>query len=258
MSIKILLPVIVSALALASCEKVIDVDLNSADPKTVIEANLPEGSHIFQVRVYQTKGYFSDAPTVYFNNAAVTLSDDTGETIHLESTGEGRYEAPVEAVAGHTYTLRVVNNGETFTASSTLRLVTPLKQLSYKEISLPGEANDKAVYLHFDDQPGIRNYYRVVVSVNDSLERTLTYFDDKYIDGNAVKWGLDNLYAPGDRLDVELRSIDQAAYLFYSTLAPILSGYTDTAPGNPESNWEGGALGYFVAYSSSKVNGVVE
>ena len=123
MSVKsISLPIVIALLGtlFASCEKVIDVDLNSADPKTVIEANLAEGEHVFQVLVYQTKDYFSDEPTVFFNNAAVTLTDDSGEYISLEPVGNGRYEAPVNAVAGKTYTLQVTHDGETFTASSIL------------------------------------------------------------------------------------------------------------------------------------------
>lgn len=260
MSVKsISLPITIAALGLllSSCEKVIDVDLNSADPKTVIEANLQEGEHLFSVRVYQTKDYFSDEPTAYFDHAVVTLSDGSGEDVKLVAAGEGRYEAPVIAVAGKTYTLQVFNNGETFTASSTLPKVTELKQLSYKEIDLPGEENNLEVYMQFEDRAGERNYYRVLVAANDTLEQDLQYFNDKYTDGNDVKWSLNNLYHPGDHLNVELRSIDEAAYEYYHTLAPILSGNTDTAPGNPITNWQGGALGYFIAYSSSRIEGVV-
>ncbi len=245
-------------LLVSSCEKVIDVDLNSADPKTVIEANLQEGDHLFQVRVYQTKGYFSDAPTVYFDDAAVTLSDGSGETIALTPAGSGRYLAEVQAVAGKTYTLQVLHDGETFTATSMLPQVTDLQHLSFKEISLPGEGNNREVYLQFDDRTDEHNFYRVLVTANDSLEQDLQYFDDKYFDGNNVKWALNNLYEPGDQLEVELRSIDEAAYNFYYTLAPILSGNVDTAPGNPTTNWQGGALGYFIAYSSSRMGLVVE
>ena len=261
MSVKsISLPAIIALLGIlfASCEKVIDVDLNSADPRTVIEANLVEGEHVFQVLVYQTKDYFSDEPTVWFNNATVTLTDDSGEYISLELVGNGRYEAPVNAVAGKTYTLQVIHDGETFTATSMLTRAVELKQLSYKSIDLPGEENNEEVYMHFDDPAGEHNYYRVIVIANDTLEQDLQYFNDKYIDGNDVEWALINLYDKGVRLDVELRSIDAAAYKYYNTLSPILSGNTDTAPGNPISNWQGGALGYFIAYSSSKMSGVVQ
>ncbi|MCB0535714.1 MAG: DUF4249 family protein, partial [Saprospiraceae bacterium] len=60
MTIKSIKSLLIAALALAcaSCEKVIDVDLNSAAPRTVIEANLKEGDQQFQVLVYQTKDYF--------------------------------------------------------------------------------------------------------------------------------------------------------------------------------------------------------
>ena len=261
MSVKsISLPITIAVLGLliASCEKVIDVDLNSADPKTVIEANLQEGEHLFSVRVYQTKDYFSDEPTTYFDHAVVTLSDGSGETVTLVAAGEGLYDAPVIAEAGKTYTLQVIHAGETFTASSTLPKVTELKQLSFKEIDLPGEENNLEVYVHFDDRAGERNFYRILVAVNDSLEQDLQYFNDKYTDGNDVKWSLNNLYQKGDYLNVELRSTDEAAYEYYNTLAPILSGDTGTAPGNPISNWQGGALGYFIAYSSSSIEGVVK
>ncbi len=260
MTIKFIKSLLFAALALAcaSCEKVIDVDLNSAAPRTVIEANLKEGDQQFQVLVYQTKDYFSNTPAVYFDDATVTLSDDSGESIALLAAGAGRYIAPVTGVAGKTYTLQVTRNGESFTATSTMPAQTVLNKLSSKELDLPGEENHREVYLHFDDVPGEHNFYRVLVTANDTLELDLQYFDDKYFDGNAVKWSLNELYDSGDQLSVELRSIDQAAYQFYNTLAPILSGNEDTAPGNPTGNWQGGALGYFIAYSASALDGVVE
>ncbi|MCB9354009.1 MAG: DUF4249 domain-containing protein [Lewinellaceae bacterium] len=247
----------IAGLLFTSCEKIIDVDLNSADPKTVIEANLREGDHLFQVHVYQTKDYFSNDPTVYFDDASVRLSDDSGESTDLIPVGNGTYEVQMIAVAGKTYTLQVTRNGETFTASSTLPEVTTIKQITYKEVELPGEDDNQEVYLRFDDRAGEHNYYRILVTANDTLDYQLQYFDDKYFDGNDVQWSLNDFYSQGDRLNVELRSIDAAAYKYYLTLAPILTGNDDTAPGNPIGNWQGGALGYFIAYSSSRIDGVV-
>ncbi|MBK8192169.1 MAG: DUF4249 domain-containing protein [Lewinellaceae bacterium] len=217
----------VLGLLFASCEKVIDVDLNSADPKTVIEANLQEGEHLFEVRVYQTKGYFSDMPTVFFDDATVMLTDDSGNLSACPAIGAGRYAAQVNAVAGKTYTLQVVHAGETFTASSELPERTEIEHLSYREINLPGEdEKTQEVFLHFTDRADEHNFYRIMVSSNDSLEQELQYFDDKYINGNQTKWDLFNLYKKGDQLQIELRSIDEAAFDFYKTLAPIFSEMT--------------------------------
>ena len=249
---------ILAAFLLGACEKVVQIDLNSSVPKTVIEASLQEGEHLFTVRVYQTKSYFSNKETVRFDDAEVSLYSESGETISLNSAGNGLYTAIVDAQAGKTYTLQVLHDGKSFIASSFLPEPVILNQVSSKELSLPGEENSREVYVEFDDKPGLANYHRIIVSSNDSLEHDLQYFDDKYTDGNRVKWALLNLYEPGDQLSVELRSIDAAAYEYYFTLAPVLEGNSNTAPGNPISNWEGGALGYFIAYSSSVANAVVE
>ena len=63
-----------SILFFSSCQKVINVDLNAADPQYVIEANLYEGSHDFKVRITKTTSYFSSGGTIpVVNNASVTL-----------------------------------------------------------------------------------------------------------------------------------------------------------------------------------------
>jgi hypothetical protein len=48
----------------------------------------------------------------------------------------------------------------------------------------------------------------------------------------------------GDTIFVEVQYIDEGAYHFFSTLAMM-----GMSRANPDSNIEGGALGYFGAYS---------
>ncbi len=59
-------------------------------------------------------------------------------------------------------------------------------------------------------------------------------------------------YELNDHVDVELISMSHAMFDYFTTLALLVDGSGSPAPTNPTSNWSGGALGYFGAFSVSK------
>ncbi len=78
--------------ALISCQKEIDVDLNDADPKVVIEANYIGTDSLVRVRVTQTSSYFDSNPSPVIDNAEVSIIDQSGTPMDIPSTGNGYYE----------------------------------------------------------------------------------------------------------------------------------------------------------------------
>jgi len=76
---------ILSALSLASCTKVIDVDLNTADPKYVIEGFVTKGEMVHQVKITRTLNFDENIAFPTVDNAIVVISDDAGnsETLTL-------------------------------------------------------------------------------------------------------------------------------------------------------------------------------
>ena len=77
--------------------------------------------------------------------------------------------------------------------------------------------------------------------------------DDRFTDGNPISRPLflDPLFQLSDTIGMELRSIDEVVYDYYTELLTIAGSQASAAPANPESNWNNDALGYFSAYSNS-------
>jgi hypothetical protein len=104
----------------------------------------------------------------------------------------------------------------------------------------------------------------VVVTKNGVLNTDaadLTILEDKSFDGKNANFPIQSdLYNEGDSLSVELRSIDEAAWNYYNTISSLVGagmGGSSAAPANPVTNWSNNALGYFIAYSSSTIKGVI-
>ena len=247
-----------------SCQKVINVDLNAANPQYVIEANLYEGTHTFTVRVTQTTSYFqggSNIPTV--DNASITISDGINPPQTLLATGNGTYELMnYTAFNQLTYQLKVNVDGKTFEASSYLPVSPVMDSLTYEiYVSQFGGGGKEDRYLstaHFQDSVGVANYYRLLVTKNGKFENgpfDLFMFDDQVRDGRYFDLPVFTAFAEkDDHLDVEILSMDAHVYDYFVTLGDILTGDANNsaAPANPNSNFTNGALGYFGAFSSMK------
>jgi len=118
------------------------------------------------------------------------------------------------------------------------------------------------VVASFKDPSGLGNNYRFLLAINQQLSRRLNVINDKYYNGNAVRYTVfrdDKAYIKkGDSLMVEMRNLDKANYDYFNTLNDVINSDRSAAPANPVSNITGGALGYFCAYSSTKMSLVVK
>jgi hypothetical protein len=244
-------------MVLTSCEKVIDVDLNSANPQYVIEGELFAGDHPFTVHVAKTTDYYGKAPQEQVNDAVVLLKSSTGDSLVVPATGNGLYQLPsFIATAGTTYQLQVTAGGNTYTASSTLPQAVLIDSTKYEYED--GGFGDPGyeVTAYFNDPGDRSNYYRMLVTVNDTFlneAEDLAVFNDKFNNGNLVKADYRKRFRLGDQIKIELRSIDKGVHDYFTSLEQILRNQNGPAPANPLSNFDGGVLGYFGAYSNSKV-----
>ena len=99
------------------------------------------------------------------------------------------------------------------------------------------------------------HYFRIKLTLNGELFQDIFLVDDWYDGGDNVDYDFSNyLFEKNDTMKVELLSIDKAVYDYFSTLnAVLLSVNTgplfSSIPDNPLTNFTGGALGYFGAYS---------
>lgn len=246
----------------SSCQKVIKVDLNDANPQYVIEARMHEGTNNVVVVVSKTSSYFSGSDSMPpVNNATVTLSDGIHPTQTAALTFDGVYEIPnYTAVANQSYRLTVTVDGKVFTSDAYMPVSPVFDSLDYVKFSGgfgPPGIDPYLVTAHFKDSIGIRNYYRILVTKNGELQNQpfdLYLLDDQVRDGLYFDVPVFTAFCDvNDSMDIQMLSMDEHVYDYFLTLGDILTGDVNNsaAPANPNTNIRGGALGYFAAYSST-------
>ncbi|MFW5773387.1 MAG: DUF4249 domain-containing protein [Tangfeifania sp.] len=251
--------------SLFGCEKVIDVDLNEANPEVVIEGNLSYEEGALKVKVSKTTSYFESGSGEKVNNAGVFLEHHTGQLIEINETAPGIYrEDRLLIQPGNLYKLRVDVGGEVYTAESFLHEPVKIDSLSYTHYTGNNFFDGGyRVKLYFADPTGETNYYRSKVSKNGKLENEvsdLIVFDDSALDGKIIEVTLRGQpFNAGDTAKVQLISLDKHAYEYLSTLRDLANTNPGSpAPANPISNFSNGALGYFSAWSHDSKDILIE
>jgi len=256
----LLLPVLF--ILFTSCEKVVNVNLNNAQPQYVIEGEVYEGNDTVEVHVAKTTDYYGFAPQTQIDNATVTLSDNTGNSFSIPFKAAGRYELPgFNGIAGRQYSLKVTIDGKEFTATATMPEPVNIDSVSkeYKEKDFRKAGYEVAARL--TDPAATSNYYRLVYTINDTLKNApddLYLFNDKFNNGKPIKADLFRRFETGDKIEFELQGMDEHVFDFFTSLNDALNNQNGPAPANPNTNIKGGALGYFGAFTSSKQGIVIQ
>lgn len=242
-----------------SCEEVINVDLNSADPKIVIEGTVTDQPGPYTVTITKTTDYYNPGSYPTVSGARVSIADDLGFSEQLHETTAGIYQTVnLQGTSGRTYTLTVIAEGKTYRAVSFMPQPTEIDSLFYKKVEEGIRPKDKDGYnlvIRFTDQPGVEDFKRIKIFRNSKLQDGYFLYNGRLSDGNVIEY--DRIHADfelNDFVFVELLSIDKATYEYYSTMsnATASSGGSKIQtkiPANPNSNLSGNALGYFGAFT---------
>lgn len=251
------LPIILFAFAIAGCEKIIDLKTNKLQDKYVIEANLSDEPGDCQVTI--TKAINLNDPNLFYgvSNATVTISDGTQPPVELIETTPGMYlSGNINAVSGHTYYLKIETpDGKTFTSSCTVPEKVLFDTMFVADFSVFGTTR-KFANIIFKDPPGKGNNYRFLQFKNEVQNSNIFILNDEYSDGRTVNTFLAYFDESdvqrldiGDTVFVEMQCISPPIYEFFNSLNQSSTGGTEVvAPGNPVTNIEGGATGYFNAF----------
>ena len=266
--IYLFLPILLFCIA---CEKEIQIDLNSAAPRIVIEGEISDSIDGARVRLTKTVNFSSLSVYPPISGATVTISDNVGNIFSLlEKVDEkGVYELPtVKGVGGRVYTLQVVAEGKIYTSTCAMPLKVPLDGLRPipNTVALQTSNSTDTTYLirHvFQDPKGVANSYRAIQTWNGRRDNQIFVQNDNNIDGLVNQrpiFNRDFEIKKGDTVSVELQSISTAIYdYFYSLDESSGNGPGGgTTPTNPVSNLKGGALGYFSAYAVDRKEVIVK
>jgi Domain of unknown function (DUF4249) len=249
----------------SSCQKVINIDLNSSSPQYVIEGNIYDHASPYTVKISRSVNYDQDNMFPAVSGAIVVVRDTTAAiTDTLTETAPGTYQtnnASLVGTSGHTYSLFVQASGNIFTAVSTMPVRIPMDSM-YDTHSLFGR--NYSIVPVYKEPITKGNYFHFIEYINDTENKAIYVRNDNLIaGGQTVQLPLQGGGANGkavqlgDNVLLYMECIDSAMYQYYFTLTQTTNQNSAT-PSNPQSNIKGGALGYFSAQTSQSRSIVVQ
>ena len=203
------------------CSKVIDVKLNTAAPKLVIDAsidwekNTPGNEQ--KIIISTTTGYYNEEfPSV--SGAVVSVANSAGTVFPFtEGAKPGEYVCTnFVPVVGDTYTLTVTLNGVSYSAIETFT-ATP-------EIEGPVIQNDKGgmtgdeleVEFSFQDDGSTNNYYVVGVrSTRIAYPEFNLESDENYQGKKMTQYYSHEDLEKGDSLNIRLYAVSRRFYEYF-------------------------------------------
>ncbi|WP_083251986.1 DUF4249 domain-containing protein [Pedobacter steynii] len=242
-----------------SCEKVVELKRADNEEKYVIEGTITNEPGVCSVLISKTKNFSDDNQFVGLGGAIVTI-ENKGTTVTLPEISPGIYKTTaINGSPGETYLLKVIVDEKTFSSSSTMPAVVPFEDFYLKPADFDKERT--VTYVKYKDPLENRNYYWFQLFVNDKKQRNFALMNDDFTPGQEVNTSVifqnttDDLsrdFKKGDKLGVEMHSVDASAYLYLFSLGNAEGSDNGASPANPLSNITGGALGYFSAHTVQK------
>ncbi len=273
-----------AVLLMLSCEKDVTLNLNTAEPLLVVDAQIESGEAPVVV-LTKSLGYFSKIdPQIlagsFVRNAEVYISNGTvthklKEYSTLFAPGFTAYfysndiTNPATAFVGEfakTYNLRVVADGKEYISNTFIPNNAITLDSIYTRIAPQNPDTSKRILLLKSTDPsGLGNYGRYFTKKNSEpfLPGENSVFDDQVIDGTVftvqLPQGIDRNNPPkadstffkrGDTITLKYCNIPQSAYIFWSTWEFAFQGIGNpfAQPNKVLGNISNGALGAFCGY----------
>jgi len=249
----------IAALFFTSCEEVVNVDLNTAAPRLVVDAAInwqknTDGS-VQKITLSTTTDFYSNViPKVTGANVSITNSANT-TFVFSEIPNTGEYQCTTFVpVIGEKYTLTVIYQGVIYTATETMQSVTPIKDIQQKDdAGFSGE--DYEIEVFFDD-PLDENFYMVKFFPSIHKSPSFGVIGDEFSNGNQKSWHFsDEDLEQGNTIAITHYGISKDYYNYMNKIISISGGdgggpfqtTPATVRGNivNQTNIDNYALGYF-------------
>ncbi|MFB9108446.1 DUF4249 domain-containing protein [Flavobacterium gyeonganense] len=241
---KVILSVVFFILLLfTGCEEVVHVDLETAKPKLVVEAaiNWRKGTSGAQqtIKLTTTTGYFEDEIPIV-TGAVVYVKNSTSQQFNFtEVPNTGRYVCNnFKPVIGENYSLTIITNGNTYTASETLKSITPINNITQYDA---GPLAGIVVRAFYNDPADVDNYYLYKYTYSNKI--TSTYYADKdeFYQGNEFfSVSDDEDLKTGDEVEITHYGISKQYYNYMNILVSLagnnVGGPFQTPPATVKGN----------------------
>jgi hypothetical protein len=252
-------------MALSSCEEVIDIDLNNAEPKLVVDGWIYNTPGPYKIKLSKSTNYFDNEKPPVAENALVIVSENEILFDTLKMTKPGVYETQkiLQGKVGATYQLKVFYNDEIYESIATMKPLAALDSITYRYE--PGSIfRDEGYYItvHFQDPPTIGDYCRWKFYLNDIIYKpdNLLYASDELFNGNYISFEFRYDFDFNDTIRVEMFSIEKNMHEYLSGLdeQENTGDLFDTPPGNAKGNISNGGLGYFGASAKTVTETIID
>lgn len=173
-----------------SCEDPIDVNLDTEEPRLVIDASINwlkgTSGNVQQIKLSLTAPYF-DQNIPPATNAIVLITNSSNDTFLFTEVGNtGIYiNNSFQPELNETYTLTIDYNGEIYTGTETLKPVVPF---DFVEQTNNGgfSGEDVEIKAYYTDPADEDNYYFFEFTSDLPLVPTLEVYEDRFTNGNQI------------------------------------------------------------------------
>jgi hypothetical protein len=247
-------------LFVTGCEKAINEPLKTASPRLVIDASIDwvknTAGNEQKIVLSTTTGYYSsEFPGV--SGAVITVTNASNTVFNfVETPGTGQYVCHnFLPVIGQTYNLKIVLNGETYTASETFTPVPKIED-NIDQNDKGGEMGDEIeITFYYKDNASQANSYLNSIRQPYSPFPELEVEDDEHTNGNLMQesYSHEKLKA-GDQVGFKLYGISKSYYNYMFKLILATGNDGNPFPTTPsavrgniinQTNSNNYAFGYF-------------
>ncbi|MFT5252442.1 MAG: hypothetical protein ACI87N_001452 [Flavobacteriales bacterium] len=268
-----LIIVFFSLLFLTSCEEVVQIDLNNAAPRIVVEAAIrwqkgTSGS-LQKIKLTTTAGYYDTAIPIV-SGAVVTVKNSANLIFTFnEINGTGEYVCSnFIPVINDEYTLTVTSKGQKYTATETLKSVAPIVEIIQNDKG-GFTGNNIEIKTYFNDPANESNYYLYNYSYSSQVLQNYYVDEDTSYQGNKFfSISQSNKIKKNDKIMVTHFGISKSYYNYLRILLSIASNGGGSPFQSPPATVRGNLinitnadnypLGYFSLSESDKREFIIQ
>jgi hypothetical protein len=268
---------VICLLLFSTCEKELDLNIPVSESKLVVEGWIENGKGA-EVILSRSAPYFSAIDSNSILDYAVTHAKVTltsGDQHEILTLGPNKSYFPpfvykstdIKGEIGKTYSIEVILNGDTITASTSIPEPVSLDSVWFAPD--PGKEGKGRIWARLTDRADQENFYRILYKRKGKDNRfvpgNFSTFSDILFSGRTVEMGFlrgysslltvdeENYFEAGDTVSVKFSSIDREQFDFWNgyqseVLAaanPLSASYSHL-----KSNIRGG-LGIWTGYGAT-------
>jgi hypothetical protein len=238
---KIILPLVLVALGLSSCEDPVDIDIDNGISQLSIDAFINNLDKKQIIHIKQSKEFFDSNEQVPVLNATVKVVDSEGSVYNfLDNNNKGEYswDEGILVKENLTYSLQVAYDGELYTCEEVANPVPQIDSLVVRpaEAGFGGQEPEEGAFqveLYAIDLAEREDFYWIKLLRNDSIDSRPGAINTSLDGGGSGSDGIlfippvrfvrlnngDRPYKKGETVEVQIHSVNENTYLFFNQVS---------------------------------------